>query len=214
MLLMADLSAAAQNDVSTRAQIAQVQQNHESYFRGDATDRIPARAQSRARQMLLEEIEAYQDTARHTAVDTATVFAKLNRIESARGDQFRSFIFVKRSEVLTAAAPPLPADSAKSITKAGKHSTLDQLKRLRTLSELLPFLVQQRTKGAVLDYNRYSALHDASGYHVVIYSRDRQIVALLSPGHSHRINLKTNDTDSIDRYEGCFAIAILLSPDH
>ncbi len=219
-LLITFNAATAQNDSIVKQTISKVQQNHETYFRGDATNVTAEQAQFLATQMLHQEIAAYLDTAVNTSVDTSAVNVRLVRLAMRRGDHFRSFVFVKKSDVVAVTAPAIseptqPTTHPLSDSLTTDTSTLlNQLLTIGTLTELHPFLILQKEKGTVLDYNRYSALEDASLYHIVIYTHDRQIVALLSPGREQRVNLRTALPASPEQYKGCGAIAVLLSQNH
>ena len=46
-------------------------------------------------------------------------------------------------------------------------------------------------------------------YHVVVFSREGDIVAVLSPGRDERVNLLTGAEERLSKYEGYGAIAVL-----
>lgn len=207
---------------SLRAQISEVQMNYGLYFRGDVTDAVAPRAMERAVQALWREVDQYSDTTNKTVVSSAAVTDKMKKVVVARGDQFRAFVYVKKADVIVPASenvlaqvPSRPEKVTAAPEPSGqKDGFIEQLNQIGTLSELQPFLVQKKEEGVVLNYNRYAALEDASPYYIVIYSLDRTIVAILSPGREERINLKTNRPDSLDNYKGYGAIAVLLSRNH
>ena len=107
---------------------------------------------------------------------------------------------------------PSPAPDVVAPKKA--ENVLEEIKRVQTLSELRPLLVQRKEAGDVLDYNRYSALTDATMYYVVVFSREGDVIAVLSPGREERVNLKTGKEENVSKYKGYGAIAVLLPKKH
>lgn len=89
-------------------------------------------------------------------------------------------------------------------------NAIEEIKKVKTLSKLRPLLVSLKGDGEVLDYNRYSSLTDGTMYHVVVFSREGDIVAVLSPGRDERVNLLTGAEERLSKYEGYGAIAVLL----
>lgn len=113
------------------------------------------------------------------------------------------------------AAEPAPAtQEAPAVEPQKKESALEEIKRVKTLSELRPLLVRRKESGDVLDYNRFSALTDATMYYVVVFSREGDVIAVLSPGREERVNLKTGREENLSQYKGYGAIAVLLSKNH
>ncbi len=221
LLLFLPFVSWAQLDSAGRAQIREVQQNYGLYFRGDATASTAAKAMERAERALWQEVEQYADTAKATVVNTSAVTDKMQKVTVARGDQFRAFAYVRRSDVIASSTdklektytPPQVQTSPKLTagTPSSAEGLIGQLKRIGTLSELQAFLVKKKEEGAVLNYNRYTALEDASAYYLVVYALDRKIMAVLSPGREERLNIGTGRPDSMENYKGCGAIAVLLS---
>ena len=117
--------------------------------------------------------------------------------------------------VAPAAVEPAPAAVETPVSAPQKEeSALEEIKRVKTLSELRPLLVRRKENGDVLDYNRYSALTDAAMYYVVVFSREGDVIAVLSPGREERVNLNTGMEESLSKYKGYGAIAVLLSKNH
>lgn len=235
--LMLPFVLLAQTDSEKRMRIAEVQQNHERYFRGDATEISAEKAMEKAMSEIRKEVAMYADTAKGANLVFDAIVPLISKVELARGDRFRAFVFVKKEDVvaMTSSSPaqspqaeaaskspsPLPqkpvivADAQKDDTpvdvqmKAG--SAIEEIKKVKTLSKLRPLLVSMKNSGAVLDYNRYSSLTDGTMYHVVVFSREGDIIAVLSPGRDVRVNLLTGAEERLSKYEGHGAIAVLLA---
>lgn len=226
----------AQTDSEKRTVIYEVQRNYDQYLRGDVTDVSADKALDRAMAMLLKEIDDYSEKIRGQKLADSVVVDLVARIEVSRGDQFRAFVYVKKTDIplydsdRTEATPAVASSPKQETPKEESPKTetvqkkvenpterrltgdiIEDIKNMTTLSELRPFLIQKKEVGEVLDYNRYSALADGSSYYVVLFDREGNIKALLSPGQKERINLKTNTSDSLENYGGYGAIAVLLS---
>jgi len=236
LLMMLPFALFSQTDSEKRMRIGEVQQNYELYFRGDATEETAEKAMEKALKALKREIDVYADTAKGVTVSYTAVTEKINKVEMTRGDRFRAFVFVKKEDVVISMeakpsdlpmASPLqvyaPPAAAETVTAAAEtpvpepqkqENVLEEIKRVKTLSELRPLLVRRKEAGEVLDYNRYSALNDATMYYVVIFSREGNVMALLSPGREQRVNLMTGEEENMSKYKGYGAIAVLLSKNH
>lgn len=252
--LMLPFALFSQTDGEKRMRIGEVQQNFELYFRGDATEETADKALDKALSALQKEIDIYADTAKGRMVVQSAVMENVSMIEMARGDRFRAFIYVKKTDVVVPVSPspdavpaavvaaaatastvaepapavtetpaPAPAVAAEPapatqeapvVEPQKKESVLEEIKRVKTLSELRPLLVRRKESGDVLDYNRYSALSEATMYYVVIFSREGDIIAVLSPGREERVNLKSGKEENLSQYKGYGAIAVLLSKNH
>lgn len=263
--ILSFFSSTAQEDNVNRARIREVQQNNELYLRGDVTDASAEKALKRAMDILQWEVEQYADTAQGIEVVTTVITDKMVKVEMVRGDKFRAFVYVKKSDITqplpakqskqkspkqkspkkkqempttqpasTAetkmetmpAPPPLDAPDMKeetstvmtdtvlptpTVTKSRKEITLEKILAAETLAELQTILPPMKKAGDILDYNKYSALSDASFYYVAVYDREGRIKAFLSPGHGNRKNLKTNVPDKVDNYKGHGAIGIRIA---
>ena len=245
----------SQTDSEKRIRIGEVQQNYDRYFRGDATEESADRALERALSALQREIDTYADTAKGMVVVQSAVADKIGKVEMARGDRFRAFVYVKKEDAVISveanpsllptasplsvstppaaaaepapaavetpsSAPPVAAEPAPAAVETPAPApqkamtALEEIQSVKTLSELRPLLVRRKEIGDVLDYNRYSALTDAAMYYVVLFSREGDIVAVLSPGREERVNLKTGREENLSQYKGYGAIAVLLSKNH
>ncbi len=236
LLLMLPFVLLSQTDSEKRMRIAEVQQNYELYFRGDATELSAGKAMEKAMSEIRKEVALYADTAKGANIVFDAIVPMISKVEMPRGDRFRAFVFVKREDV-AAMASSLPAPSPKAdfaalpsapptkqSVKEEKTYTADppgdmpgrtgnaieEIKKVKTLSKLRPLLVSLKGDGEVLDYNRYSSLTDGTMYHVVVFSREGDIVAVLSPGRDERVNLLTGAEERLSKYEGYGAIAVLL----
>ena len=236
LLLMLPFALLSQTDGEKRLRIAEVQQNHELYFRGDATEVSAEKAMEKAMSEIRKEVVKYADTAK-SAIAFDAVVPMISKVEMARGDRFRAFVFVKKEDVVAMTSstpaqspqaemasespmsspqqPVIVADAQKddALADAQKKAgnAIEEIKKVKTLSKLRPLLVSMKGDGVVLDYNRYSSLTDGTMYHVVIFTREGDIVAVLSPGRDVRVNLLTGAEERLSKYEGSGAIAVLLS---
>ena len=62
---------------------------------------------------------------------------------------------------------------------------------------------------AIADYDAYENIDNHDPYYMVIYNRQYQVVAVLTPGPD-RTNVATGQPDAVKNYSGCGAICFRL----
>lgn len=139
-------------------------------------------------------------------------------VELPRGNMFRAFLFVKKSDII-------PAENAEVIT--AMPSTIEEIKRTvdltsqlpdavleiaqcRKYSELAAMITEMKQQGRICDYGRYVSLDRPEDYFLAIYNREGEVVAVLTPGE-RRQNVENGQPDSEKNYAGCGAIGFKLN---
>ena len=148
-----------------------------------------------------------------------------NQIELPRGNMYRAFAYVKKSDILTTKNvivsdlenPAPEEETAEEATaespKAQPAELPEAVKRLLALEkyeELPPCVDALKEEGLITEYNRYASLPNPDDYVLIIYNRTGQIEAILSEG-PERTNMRTGRTDGVANYKGRGAIGVKLS---
>ena len=148
-----------------------------------------------------------------------------NQIELPRGNMYRAFAYVKKSDILTTKNvivsdlenPAPEEETAEEATaespKAQPAELPEAVKRLLALEkyeELPPCVDALKEEGLITEYNRYASLPNPDDYVLIIYNRTGEIEAILSEG-PERTNMRTGRTDGVANYKGRGAIGVKLS---
>ena len=141
--------------------------------------------------------------------------------ELPRGNMYRAFVYVKKSDVLISKntmitdMPSKSEDSNElrssyeiiSTSKVEQPEHIQRLLALKRYDEVKPCLDTMKNEGTVLEYARYAKLSQPEDYVLIIYNQQAEIEAILSNG-VERINLRTNLSDGIANYSGRGAIGV------
>lgn len=148
-----------------------------------------------------------------------------NKIELPRGNMYRAFAYVKKSDILTTKnvivsdlENPAPAEETtkapiEESPKAQPVELPEVIKRLLALEiyeEVPPCVEALKQEGLITEYNRYASLPNPDDYVLIIYNREGKIEAILSEG-PERLNMRTQQADGIANYKGRGAIGVKLS---
>lgn len=148
-----------------------------------------------------------------------------NQIELPRGNMYRAFAYVKKSDILTTKnvivsdlENPAPEEETaeEAIAESPKAQPAElpeAIKRLLALEkyeELPPCVDALKEEGLITEYNRYASLPNPDDYVLIIYNRAGEIEAILSEG-PERTNMRTGRTDGVANYKGRGAIGVKLS---
>ena len=144
-----------------------------------------------------------------------------NKIELPRGNMYRAFAYVKKSDVITGknvivSDVKMPESEVEEIKEAPDPQPAEQpeaIKRLLALKmyDEVPACVETLKKeGLITEYNRYASLPNPDDYVLIIYNRAGEVEAILSEG-AERINMRTLQADGVANYKGRGAIGVKLS---
>ena len=134
-----------------------------------------------------------------------------------RGNMFRSFIYVKKSDLL-------PEGNTETVSVASTASKVPASPSVVTpipavvkdvaacmeYDELAAKITRLKEEGKISKYGRYASLDNPQDYYLAVYNREGKIVAVLSSGAS-RINVRTGQADSEKNYKGCGAIGFKIN---
>ncbi|MDR1883850.1 MAG: hypothetical protein LBR26_13870 [Prevotella sp.] len=230
--LFLTLCLLAQTAAEQKKEIAKIKKS-DSYLYGEATLASQKEAVLLAEEILQENINAWvqQDKALRKAdnVIIRNTGRDVSRITLPRGNMFQAFLYVKKSDILS-------ADNAKvvAVDKSGPESTVEpvvppdepsvapsveeptdealrQVLGLAKFDEISTCLQRLKQEGKISDFNKYAALKRPGEYYLIIYNRDALIEAVLGKGEDKRPNLKTGLEDSITNYKGRGAIGFKLA---
>lgn len=223
--LMISAVAFAQNSEEAKKTINSIKKNSQ-YIYAEATAATQQDAKDLAEEILYEEINSYVASKKKMRINPKIVINNRKELVSSlalpRGNMFRSFIYVKKSDVLavensemignktsngeTAAATTTPVVSTVTPVYADE---VKQVMACSTFDEVKNLITKLKSEGKIRHFGGYASLEDPDPYYLAIYNRQYQIVAVLTPG-PNRTNTKTGEEDKVTNYKGCGAVGFVL----
>ena len=172
-------------------------------------------------QRWVSEKKKKQETDVDWEVVMTNVTQSYNKIELPRGNMYRAFAYVKKSDVITGknvivSDVKMPESEVEEIKEAPDPQPAEQpeaIKRLLALKmyDEVPACVETLKKeGLITEYNRYASLPNPDDYVLIIYNRTGEVEAILSEG-AERINMRTLQAHGVANYKGRGAIGVKLS---
>ena len=223
--LMISAVAFAQNSEEAKKTINSIKKNSQ-YIYAEATAATQQDAKDLAEEILYEEINSYVASKKKMRINPKIFINNRKELVSSlalpRGNMFRSFIYVKKSDVLavensemignktsngeTAAATTTPVVSTVTPVYADE---VKQVMACSTFDEVKNLMTKLKSEGKIRHFGGYASLEDPDPYYLAIYNRQYQIVAVLTPG-PNRTNTKTGEEDKVTNYKGCGAVGFVL----
>lgn len=223
--LMISAVAFAQNSEEAKKTINSIKKNSQ-YIYAEATAATQQDAKDLAEEILYEEINSYVASKKKMRINPKIVINNRKELVSSlalpRGNMFRSFIYVKKSDVLavensemignktsngeTAVATTTPVVSTVTPVYADE---VKQVMACSTFDEVKNLMTKLKSEGKIRHFGGYASLEDPDPYYLAIYNRQYQIVAVLTPG-PNRTNTKTGEEDKVTNYKGCGAVGFVL----
>lgn len=228
LLLAFVLGAFAQSADEQKKLINSIKKD-KAYLYAEITTADQQQAKDLAEDMLNQEINKYvaeQKKLRNAQnIVTRNTRSTWESISLPRGNCFRAFMYVKKSDIIpadnvTVSANPTPQAKAETtevkpavvepVYSERKQETINTLLAIKKFSELQTVLPKLKKKGRVDGYGKKKDLQDLAAYVLLIYNKEGVMEAVLSEGES-RINLGTKQPDSIANYEGRGAIGVKVN---
>lgn len=213
MLLLAfGLTLAAQTIDEQKKEINHVKKNFSQYIYVETIDSLEDVALGKARHYLQDEIDEYvKDTKKLRGAGGGVVALNVKEqiITMPRGDRFRAFVYVKKSDILPTDSKPVVTQPTKT-TPTRREQTIRKLLNLKAFSELETSLPRLQAEGSIGSYAKYKHLGEPDKYVLIIYNSQGNIEAVLSEGPS-RTNLQTGKADSEKNYKGRGAFGIIVN---
>lgn len=230
VLMLMATSAFAQDDAAKKKEINSIKKSS-SYIYGEATLEDRQAAIDLAKEILYQNINQWVEKQKKFAgankVVTTNTNYSVEDVTLPRGNWYRAFMYVKKSDIIpvenvqVTEAPETKTNSVASkasgcsnpspAARTGLGSELTQkfLEPANT-GQLSVVLKQLKEQGVVLDYNKLSQLKTPEEYVLFVFSREGNVVAVLSAG-DERINLKTGKADRLENYKGNGAIGVKVN---
>ena len=154
------------------------------------------------------------------------------QLQTQRGDFFRAFVYVKKSDIMPVSdksevaifqvqsvsdqSTSSPTDSVANDPSTNNtiDFTLTEEERrmicIRRFYDIEPYVKGLKSTGKLGGYGKYATLPPGVACYLFVYNREGDIVALIRSDGDVQVNLGTLQQDDIKRYKNCGAIWLLL----
>ena len=220
-MLVAAFATADGND-ETKKKINSIKKDSQ-YLYAEATASTEDEAHDIAEEILYDEINEW--AAKKKKLQNSASLAVNNKqslwttISLPRGNMFRSFIYVKKSDILpvensevigNANVVPDKAETMESTVEEIWPEAVTTLAGCTEYTDLAAKIKQMKAEGKLESYARYAQLDNPEACYLAIYNKEGKVLAILSPG-SDRRNVATGRPDGVKNYSGCGAIGFMVN---
>ncbi len=220
-MLVAAFATADGND-ETKKKINSIKKDSQ-YLYAEATASTEDEAHDIAEEILYDEINEWAATKKK--LQNSASLAVNNKqslwttISLPRGNMFRSFIYVKKSDILpvensevigNANVVPDKAETMESTVEEIWPEAVTTLAGCTEYTDLAAKIKQMKAEGKLESYARYAQLDNPEACYLAIYNKEGKVLAILSPG-SDRRNVATGRPDGVKNYSGCGAIGFMVN---
>lgn len=154
------------------------------------------------------------------------------QLETRRGDFFRAFVYVKKSDIMPVAdksevtvfevapvdkpnqigAKPAIIVTEEAPQKEEKQQSIEltsdekQMTLIRSFYDVEPYIKGLKSNGKLKAYGKYATMPLSEDCHLFIYDKQGNISALLRKSGENQFNLNTLKEDNVKNYKNCGAI--------
>ena len=154
------------------------------------------------------------------------------QLETRRGDFYRAFVYVRKSDILPVAdKSEVTVFEVSPVTKPNqmeakpaiivteekpqveeKQQVLEltseekQMKLIRSFYDVEPYIKGLKSQGKLNAYGKYATMPENEDCHIFVYDKQGNISALLRKSAAKQYNLNTLKEDNIKNYKNCGAI--------
>lgn len=229
--LIGSLAVMADSVEDQKKEINRIKKNLDEYLSIEHVDSLEDVALTKAKHYLQELIEEYVQNNKNLK-DASSVVAmnmKSQSITMPRGDKYRAFAYIKKSDILAADNASVTTYKKVSSTEEAKSAgssakpisttqpiatrrseTIARLLTLQRFAEVQPALDQMKKDGHINEYAKYKELKDPTQYVLIIYNKNGDVEAVLSEGRQ-RTNQKTGQPDDVTNYKGRAALGVKVN---
>ena len=156
----------------------------------------------------------------------------LLQLETRRGDFYRAFVYVRKTDILPIADrsevtvfdvspvvrenepqasqaiivtedPPIEVKKGPELELTSEEK---QMKQVRSFYEVEPYIKGLKSKGKLSAYGKYATMPENEDCHLFVYDKQGNISALLRKRGDNQYNLNTLKEDNVKNYKNCGAI--------
>lgn len=223
MLAVSVAQLSAQTSTDERKKEINKIKKSSAYIYAEATLPEQQAAIDLAKDMLYQNINEWVAKQKKFAGANKVVTVNTNyateNMTLPRGNMYRAFMYVKKSDIIPASNVDVTTAPEMKIGKEDKVGTstvvpidgvTSELLTAENTGQLTVILKKLKQEGKIAEYNKLSTLQNPDECVMVIFNGNGNVEAVLSAGAS-RVNLKTGAADAITNYKGRGAIGVRIS---
>lgn len=226
-LLVFTMAIYAQDEPTPKAKITQVMQSEEDYLYADQTCATVEQALERAQNILMQEVEAYlKESGNDGEVVKGTVTEQMVTITVQRGDKYRVFVYVNKSDIDAKTSQPStevtvePKPTEPIIVSATKTKTdsvqateivvkqnddngiLGNIVVMTSRLQIYDYIQLLNKEGENISFVEHPSVDEQARMYLILYRRGGQVEAVLTPSDAQGIrhNLATGEPDTKENH--------------
>lgn len=204
--------------------INEIKRQGDIYLYAESTSQTWEEALDNAKYLLGVEIETWVKTLDSKPADGYIVEAQnhILSLKSMRGDRFRAFVYVRKSDIMPIAnasqlvVVPISEEQKTTITEVSStqksnipayrpNEFAEEMMSITDANNIGTFIKRLKTEGRIANFGKYKDMPDNIDCYIFVYNRDMAIPAYLHKQGGKYINLKTGKQDQVSNYSGCGA---------
>lgn len=204
--------------------INEIKRQGDTYLYAESTSRTWEEAMDNAKYLLGVEIETWVKTLDSKPADGYIAEAQnhVYNLKSMRGDRFRAFVYVKKTDIVPydnisqLVVVPMSEEQKTTISEVSSSRKKvpveyqpsefeEEMMSITDANNIGMFIKRLKTEGKVVNYGKYKDMPSGIDCYLFVYNRDMAIPAYLYKQGEKYINLKTGKQDQVVNYSGCGA---------
>lgn len=208
-------TALGQTTDDIKKQINKIKKSSQ-YIYAESTAPTEEDARIYAEERLFDEVNKWVATQRKMN-DSANLVVNNRKelwtpLSMPRGtNMFRYFVYVRKKDIIaTDNAVVIENENRPAVEKKLQPVLPEAINLLAGITDYYAMaekVKQMEGEDKIKGYDRYASLDNPDKYYLIIYNKEAKVVAILTPGPD-RLNVKTNQSDSVANYRGCGAIGV------
>ena len=235
ILIISGLSVCMAQTAAEVAKTINMVKRDTMYIYAEATMKDLSEAYNGARAILEMKVGDWVREQHPSAkIELCIVKAKdhLLQLETRRGDFYRAFVYVRKTDILPIADrsevtvfdvspvvrenepqasqaiivtedPPIEVKKGPELELTSEEK---QMKQVRSFYEVEPYIKGLKSKGKLSAYGKYATMPENEDCHLFVYDKQGNISALLRKRGDNQYNLNTLKEDNVKNYKNCGAI--------
>ena len=204
--------------------INEIKRQGDAYLYAESTSQTWEEAMDNAKYLLGVEIETWVKTLDSKPADGYIAEAQnhVYNLKSMRGDRFRAFVYVKKTDIVPydnisqLVVVPMSDEQKTTISEVSSSRKKvpveyqpsefeEEMMSIMDANNIGMFIKRLKTEGKVVNYGKYKDMPSGIDCYLFVYNRDMAIPAYLYKQGEKYINLKTGKQDQVVNYSGCGA---------
>lgn len=204
--------------------INDIKRQGDIYLYAESTSQAWEEALDNAKYLLGVEIETWVKSLETKPADGYIAEAQnhVYNLKSMRGDRFRAFVYVKKTDIMPIAnasqlvVVPISEEQKTTISEVSssrKQVTIEyqpsefeeEMMSITDANNIGMFIKRLKSEGKVVNYGKYKDMPSGIDCYLFVYNRDMAIPAYLHKQGNSYTNIKTGKQDQVTNYAGCGA---------